>query len=279
MRAAAFQESSTGIGLRQAAGVLLLFAVMPFCSTFAASDPTSDPEVQKTLQAMHNASTWFHPDLYGMTQGMQDYAAHRYADALKHFEYGALYADKLSQLCLGLMYLNGEGARKDPATAYAWLVLAAERGYPQFVATRDDVAKELNVLQRERAKKIYENLEKRYGDGVAKHRMAVQLRQGMMNFTGSRTGYDSGVVQISQVRCGPQLVIGGRVVPQIGCGAMNDFLAKENWEPKQYFAARDREWIPTVTVGPLESAGSANGAKSSNRPQNANAPEGQNPHH
>ncbi|MGH8041214.1 MAG: sel1 repeat family protein [Rudaea sp.] len=211
--------------------------------------------MQKTLQAMHNASTWFHPDLYGMTQGMQDYAAHRYKSALKNFEYGALYADKLSQLCLGLMYLNGEGTARDPGTALAWLELAAERGYPQFVATRDEVARTLNILQLERAKKVHENLAKRYGDAVAKHRMAVQLRQGMMNFTGSRTGYDSGVVQISTVKCGSALIIGGRVVPQIGCGAMNEFLAKDNWEPKLYFAARDREWTPMVKVGPLTDVG------------------------
>ncbi|HET8941622.1 MAG TPA: sel1 repeat family protein [Rudaea sp.] len=230
---------------------ILLVGLTIISLAWAADDPAKDPEVQKTLEAMHNASTWFHPDLYGMTQGFQDYAAHRYKAAIKHFEYGALYADKLSQLCLGLMYLNGEGTAKDPGTALAWLELAAERGYPQFVATRDQVARSLNLIQRERAKKAHEILVKRYGDAVAKHRMAVQLRQGMMNFTGSRTGYDSGVVQISPVKCGPALVIGGRLVPQIGCGAMNDFLAKDNWEPRQYFAARDREWFATVKVGPM----------------------------
>lgn len=235
---------------------ILLVGLTIISLVSAADDPAKDLEVQKTLQAMHNASTWFHPDLYGMTQGFQDYAAHRYKAAIKHFEYGALYADKLSQLCLGLMYLNGEGTAKDPGTALAWLELAAERKYPQFVATRDEVARSLNIIQLERAKKVHETLQKRYGDAVAKHRMSVQLRQGMMNFTGSRTGYDSGAVQISPVKCGPALVIGGRVVPQIGCGAMNDFLAKDNWEPKQYFAARDREWIGTVTVGPLTDAGS-----------------------
>lgn len=233
----------------------LLLGMLVCAAVIAADDPANDPDVQRTLEAMHNASTWFHPDLYGMTQGMQDYAAHRYGSALKHFEYGALYADKLSQLCLGLMYLNGDGTKKDPATALAWLELAAERGYPQFVATRDEVASTLNVLQLERAKKVHENLARRYGDAVAKHRMAVQLHQGMMNITGSHTGFDSGVVQISRVRCGPALIIGGREVPQIGCGGMNDFLAKDNWDPEQYFAARDREWMPLVRVGPLTDVG------------------------
>ncbi len=223
-------------------------------SALAADDPAKDPEVQKTLEAMRHASTWFHPDLYGMTQGMLYYSAGKYDAAFKQFESGALYADKLSQLCLGLMYLNGDGVKKDPATGFAWLELAAERGYPQFVATRDEVGKTLNILQLERAKKIHENLAKRYADTVAKPRMAVQLRQGMMNITGSHTGFvNSGLVQVLTHRphCEQALIIGGRMVPQIGCGAMNAFLAKDNWDPKQYFAARDREWIPLVKVGPL----------------------------
>jgi hypothetical protein len=231
----------------------LAFLFLTCLSAFAATDPAKDPEVQKTLTAMRHATTWFHPDLYGMTQGMQDYAAHDFALAIKHFEFGALYADKLSQLCLGLMYLNGDGVAKDPAKAFAWLELAAERGYPQFVATRDEVAKTLNLLQLERAKKIHEHLAIRYADAVAKHRMAVQLRQGMMNITGSHTGFDSGLVQATTHprHCGQALIIGGRMVPQMGCGAMNEFLAKDNWEPKLYFAARDREWIPHVRVGPI----------------------------
>ena len=203
--------------------------------------------------------------LYGMTQGMQAYAKHDYAAALKHFESGALYADKLSQLSLGLMYLNGEGVSKDPITAYAWIDLAAERGYPQFVATRSELGKAMSTDQLERAAKLRSKLAQRYADAVAKPRMAVQLHQGLMNITGSHTGFDSGVVQISEVPCGPALIMGGRVVPQIGCGGMNDFLAKENWIPEKYFAARDREWLPQVTVGPLTNAGEAKVETGNNR--------------
>jgi hypothetical protein len=235
-------------------GILLAGSCLYVNSAVAVDDPSSDPDVRKTIEAMHNASTWFHPDLYGLTHGMQEYVHHQYAAARKHFAYGALYADKLSQLCLGLMAMNGEGAPKDLISAYAWLDLSAERGYPQFVATRDELAKTLSVDQLDKAKRLRAKLAEKYGDAVAKPRMAIQLRLGMMNFTGSRTGFDSGVVQISSVPCGPALVFGGRVVPQIGCGAMNDFLAKENWQPKLYFAARDREWLPQVTVGPLMDA-------------------------
>src|SRR5579864_4401737 len=92
----------------------------------APGDPANDPEIQNTLTAMKNASTWHHPDLFGMTTGMRYYAQHRYDSARKLFEYGALHADKLSQLSLGLMYQNGEGTPKDLVSAYAWMDLAAE---------------------------------------------------------------------------------------------------------------------------------------------------------
>ena len=107
-------------------------------------DPLNDPNVQKTLRAMNDASTWYHPDLFGEFAGVQRYAHHEYAGAMKYFLIGAYYADKLSELSIGLMYLNGEGVAKDPVTAYGWLDLAAERDYPDFVATRDRVKASLN---------------------------------------------------------------------------------------------------------------------------------------
>ena len=146
----------------------------------ADEDPLNDPEVQKTLRGMANASTWFHPDLFGEFAGMRHYAHHEYRDALKYFEIGALYADKMSQLCLGLMHMNGEGTPKDPVTAYAWLDLAAERDYPDFVATRDSLKKTLTPEQLAKAQVLRAELGAKYGDAVAKPRLAVQLRQGQM---------------------------------------------------------------------------------------------------
>jgi TPR repeat protein len=217
---------------------------------------TERDEVAQTLEAMKNASTWGHPDLFGMTTGMRRYAHHQYTDALHYFEIGARYADKLSQLSIGLMHLNGAGTPKNPVLAYAWLDLAAERGYPSFVATRDELKAKLSAAQLGEAAAIRAALARRYGDAVAKPRMAVELRLDRMQITGSRTGFDSGVVQIGE-HCGAALIIGGRAVPQIGCGAFNPFLQKDNWVPDLYFAARDREWMPNVVVGPAQADGDA----------------------
>jgi hypothetical protein len=219
----------------------------------AEQDPLDDPSVQKTLRAMADASTWYHPDQFGEFTGLRRYAHHQYKDALKYFEVGAYYADKLSQLSIGLMYMNGEGVARDPVTAYAWLDLAAERDYPDFVATRDRLKATMSAEQLEKARKKRDQLAERYGDEVAKPRMVSQLRQGQMQTTGSRTGFDSGVSQIAnKPTCGPSVVVGGNETPNAGCGGAS-LYEKSRWEPKEYFASRDAEWKATVSVGAIES--------------------------
>lgn len=221
----------------------------------ADEDPLKDAYVQKTLRAMNDASTWYHPDLFGEFAGVRRYAHHQYAEALKYFEVGAYYADKFSQLSIGLMHLNGEGVRKDPVTAYAWIDLAAERGYPDFVATRDRVLAQLTPAQRDQAQALRDKLAQKYADAVAKPRMEQQLRMGAAQMTGSHTGFDSGVQHATMKQnCGIGAVIGGVSVPVAGCGG-GDIYAKARWEPDQYFASRDAQWKATVSVGSIEQAG------------------------
>ncbi|HEY0232332.1 MAG TPA: sel1 repeat family protein [Dokdonella sp.] len=241
-------------GLRWIGFLCLLATVVPL---FAADDPLDDPEVKKMLTAMANASTWYHPDLFGEFAGARRYAHRDFKGALKYFEIGAYYADKFSQLSIGLMHLNGEGTRKDPVTAYAWLDLAAERGYPDFVATRDRVKAELTPAQLAEAAGKIDGLRERYADTVAKPRMEQQLRRGREQMTGSLTGFDYGVDQASSKgACGTGLVVGGQAMPQAGCASAN-FYAKERWEPDLYFASRDRSYTATVTVGAVEAAAGA----------------------
>jgi hypothetical protein len=221
-----------------------------------SSDPLNDPDVQKVLRGMADASTWYHPDLFGEFAGMRRYAHHDYAGALKYLKIGAYYSDKLSALSIGLMYLNGEGVARDPVTAYAWLSVAAERGYPDFVATRDRVKAMLTAEQLLQAHKALANLTAEYGDKVAKRRLVMQLRQGQMQITGSHTGFDSGIVQLRTGHCsGPAVEIGGEPMPKTGCGG--NVYAKWRWDPKTYFAVRDSHWKATVSVGAIDAVGAA----------------------
>jgi hypothetical protein len=221
----------------------------------AEEDPLNDPGVQKTLRAMKDASTWYHPDQFGEFNGLRYYAHHQYKDALKYFEVGAFYGDKMSQLSIGLMHLNGEGTSKDPIAAYAWLDIAAERAYPDFVATRDRVKGELTSDQMQKATALRAELAQKYSDAVAKPRMAKQLHLGQMQLTGSRTGFDYGVSQLStRPDCAPAVVIGGEETPTAGCGG-STVSSKTRWNPDTYFASRDAEYKATVSVGAVEQQG------------------------
>jgi hypothetical protein len=216
--------------------------------------PKADAQTQHVLAAMNNASTWGHPDLFGEFAGMRLYAKGDYKAALKYFEYGARYADKLSQLSIGLMYANGRGVDRDPITACAWLALAAQRKFPSFVATRDRVCTTLTSTQRDQAIAVLNKLLPVYGDAVAKKRMVRALQFAKMEMTGSRLGSDSGVMQVAaSTNCGgPTVSQAGVDVPVAGCGDPHYYDASR-WDPKQYFAARDARWRGTVTVGAIQS--------------------------
>lgn len=205
------------------------------------SDGLNDPEVQKTLRAMKDTSTWYHPDLFGEFTGLRYYAHREFAQALKYLEIGAYYADKLSQLSIGLMHMNGEGTPKDPVTALAWFDIAAERNYPNFVQTRDRLKATMSPQQIADAIVLRTQLALRYADVVAKPRMAMQLRQGLMQITGSHTGFNFGISELSAKPKPLEIPIGGG----------GDRFAKERWDPDSYFKARDAEWKATVTVGEL----------------------------
>lgn len=249
-------------------------AVATTTHTAAASPPTADQsgtaapdpqtERQDILKAMDAASTWGHPDLFGEFAGMKRYAKGEYKSAMKYFLMGARYADKPSQLAIGIMYVNGLGVDKDVATGCAWLDLAAERKYPRFVATYNVNCKGLTPAQRQQMDETLAKLRPEYGDRAAKQRMATTLRLARTERTGSRVGFDfgtevhsgggmgfgAGSIGNSATRnCGNEVVYaGGAKLPTKGCVG-NDFWAPENWDPDTYFRQRDAQWLGTVTVG------------------------------
>jgi hypothetical protein len=207
--------------------------------------------VKAILRDMENTSTWYHDDLFGEFTGFQYYARHRYADALHYFKLGAYYADKPSQISIGMMYLKGEGVPKDPATALAWVDLASERDYPAYVATRDHIRATLTQDELVRTEEVRKEISKKYADVVAKPRMAEELRAGLRKMTGSRAGFDSGVKFLPLEAIDPTHTSApGSAEARTVC--TNGFWAAECWQPDLYFAMRDRHLNATVTVGPVE---------------------------
>jgi hypothetical protein len=218
-------------------------------------DPLDDPAIHKLLRGMDSASTWYHPDQFAEFAAVKRYVNKAYVGALKYFEISAMYADKFSQLSIGLMYVNGEGVAKDPVTGYAWLDIAAEREYPDFVATRDRVKALLTPDEMQRAQVIRDRLALNFADAVAKPRMAQQLRFGMYQLTGSRVGFNQGVLHMNALGtlCKGGVNVGGVDVPEAGCGG-DDIYARSRWDPATYFAYRDAQWKATVTVGKIKNA-------------------------
>jgi len=257
----------------------LLAATTAAAAGEKAAGPLQDKVSQEVLTAMSNSSTWGHPDEYGEFTGMQRYAAGDFKAAMKYFLIGARYADKLSQLSIGLMYLNGQGVEKDPVAAFAWIAIAAERKYPQFLATRDSVWAQLDAPQREQAKALLEKLYPEYGDPVAKRRMSLVLRWNRAELTGSYLGFGSDSVTSltpeqftgkgAMPACGGK-TIGGAAIT--GCG---NLYASWRWDPKEYFQARDREWKGTVSVGKMEQVDAAGlPVKSADQPQDPRQKDG-----
>jgi TPR repeat protein len=110
-------------------------------------------------------------------------------EALQMFRASARWADKLSQYNLGVMHYKGEGTEPDPATAWAWFELAAEREYPQMVEAADSLWADLDEDQRKRARIIHDELLPVYGDEVAVERTARYMEREKRKMTGSRVGF------------------------------------------------------------------------------------------
>jgi len=193
----------------------------------------------------HDAFIGAHPDLYWRRQGIRDYVRGRYGEAITDFRRAARYADKTSQAMIAQMLWNGDGVKADHVMAYVWADLAAERGYPDFIATREKFWRALNADERRAAVAAGQTILDEYGDSVAKKREETALHLARLNVTGSRTGH-VGTLVIGQP------LPDGRI--DYTDGAL--YYADKYWKPEQYWQWQDRVWTQPpegkVEVGPIQ---------------------------
>lgn len=207
----------------------------------SAPDPAEDPLLITAGFLEH------HPDLKYRLLGMDAYRRKNYADALRFFRRASFYADKPSQGMVAEMYWTGQGVERDPALAYAWMDLAAERGYRGFLGLRERYWAALAPAERERALREGEAVYARFGDEAAKPRYEFQLRVGKREMLGSRTGFNRGVqIEIP----GPE---GGQSIEG------SKFYDPRYWDAKKYWAWQDKLWmkprIGRVVTGDLQQIG------------------------
>lgn len=201
-------------------------------------DPTENP-VMLTAGFL----SW-HPDLRFRLHGLEALKESKPEDAMKFFQRASYYGDKPSQGMVAEMYWNGQGAPQDKAAAYAWMDLAAERGYAGFLGLRERYWAGLNEAERARALQVGEDLYVRYGDAVALRRIAAELRRGRKHMAGSRTGF-TGNMQIQVPGLGGYESISAK-----------DFFDDQYWDPEKYQQWHTAIWskprVGRVSVGDVE---------------------------
>ena len=226
----------------------LLFVALLLCSPaiLAADEKSSAPPPDPTADPLMMTAGFlsWHPDLRYRLHGLEAMKKEEYENAFKFFQRAAFYADKPSQGMVAEMYWNGQGTEKDPVLAYAWMDLAAERGYRGFLGLRERYWKTLDPRQREEAIERGQAVYARYGDAVAQPRLATQLRRGRKQVTGSRTGFSGNLQIIVPGPSGNQSIDGTK------------FYDERYWDPKQYQQWHDSIWaeprVGKVSVGEIE---------------------------
>jgi hypothetical protein len=230
-------------GYRWIWGVVTALAVSPVLAQPVVAD-LSAREVLSSPAFMAN-----HPDMRYRQQGHDAQVAGRLEEARGHFQAAARYADKLSQAALAEMWWNGSGGPADRAIGYAWMDLAAERGTPFLLAQRERYWAALDPAERERAVSEGRALYAQYGDPVAQPRLERELRAGLRNVTGSRTG------SVPRMELYVREHRGARTVDA------DAFYRDDYWKPTQYWQWKDQELARaggatgTVDVGPATTVG------------------------
>ncbi|MBO9661322.1 hypothetical protein [Dokdonella sp.] len=223
-----------------------LLAAALLAAAHAGASPLADLRDDDPTIVNGEAFQRSHPDLLWRNRGIFEYQRQRYADAARYFRDAAYYGDKPAQAMLAMMSWNGEGADTDRAQAYAWIDLAAERGYESLVATREKFWAALDEIERRRALDLGKDLYAKYGDEHARDRLEREIVRAKNQLTGSHLGR-AGTIAV--LLPGPD----GRMRPVDG----SLFYSSRYWDPKKYRDWQDQRWeLPQghVEVGPVQQA-------------------------
>ncbi|GAB3513682.1 sel1 repeat family protein [Pseudoxanthomonas daejeonensis] len=226
-------------------GLLLLASLYaPFVS--AADKPAPDPTQDAVMMSGGFLSS--HPDLRFRLNGQKQFKEGNHADAFSFFKRAAWYGDKPSQGMVAEMLWTGQGVAMDRPLAYAWMDLAAERGYEGFVGHRERYWAAMDEEERTRALELGQEVYAKYADAASEPRLAAVMHRERAKQAGSRTGF-TGALKIYVP--GP-----GGTYDQIDGSKYYD---ERYWDPKQYRALQDSIWARSYTgrvdVGPVEQIG------------------------
>lgn len=150
------------------------------------------------------------------------------------------------------MYWRGTGVARDRAIAYAWMDMAAERLYPDFLARREVYWSGRDEAQRREAVDRGQAILAECGDAAAKPRLERILRRAARAVTGSRVGH---VGHPAIVPCTGPLAGTGMTVRG------DQYHDRRYWRPEHYWRSQDAVWKAPmkgrVDVGDVETVGPA----------------------
>jgi len=223
--------------------ILIAALLLPVAFSAQAVDPLPvDPTADKLMVSAGFLT--HHPDLRYRLHGMEAMRQERYEDAYQFFRRAAFYADKPSQGMVAEMLWKGEGVTRDRPLAYAWMDLAAERGWAGFLGLRERYWNALDADGRARALEVGREVYAVYGDAAARPRIDTELRRGRRQVTGSRVGAVGSLKIYVPGPGGFQMIDGSQ------------FYNPRYWDPEKYQAWQDAVWrnprIGTVHVGDVE---------------------------
>lgn len=175
----------------------ILLATIAISPTVRAADPLGLTSASFLDIDHYEKSAQGRPNEEHRIAGLKAYVRGDHARAAGYFRTAAHYADKISQHYLSLMHWHGVGVDRDPAQAYVWADLAAERGTRRLLVVRERMWGELDETQRERAQAMGEDYYARYGDDVAKPRTEGAMRRFATTMLGSRVGFDGRPMTVS----------------------------------------------------------------------------------
>jgi hypothetical protein len=231
---------------RRALTAALLLAIAATVIAVRPADARPKMADPAHIAAQSEGFLAYHPDLRWRKEGLGLYEDGKLELAYKAFLRSSRYADKGAQAMVAEMLWKGEGVERDRALAYAWMDLAAERNYPDFVKLREYYWQQLDARERERAiaegREIYAD----FGDDVAKPRLERELEKGRRQITGSRTGF-KGALTIYVPSGAGWVGLSGE-----------QYYSDRFWKADQYFEWQDQVWRDQsrgrVEVGALEDA-------------------------
>ena len=168
---------------------LIFLTAFMMAAVFAdaqVADPDRPGSERMTVDNyMINTPSWSH-----MAEALRAYRIGQFRRAFGRFRLAANWANKHAQAWIGWLYTTGQGVEQDVPRAYAWLKLAAERGYPTFVEDVEALRGTMSPEELAHGELILsQELLPQLGDEVAVRRTSREMWSERMKVSGSRVGY------------------------------------------------------------------------------------------